>query len=123
MRCFLAFLFLVACDGGGGGYDVGPEPDASQFPPPSNVTCLAWPTTDAGDAGDAAEAVDAGNPCPPPPSTCADKGWLVYYDDGRCVPGNTCVWDTLFRPCNGGCSENGCVQIFTASVEPHLASP
>jgi hypothetical protein len=128
MRYFMmSCLIFVGCDGGGGGgIDPGPEPAASQFPAPSNVKCAEHAEAGISDAGEGGDAMtltfDASDPCAPPTSVCANTGWLVYYDNGRCVAG-TCTWDTLFQSCNHGCYTDGCRNIFTASTEPHLNAP
>jgi len=68
-------------------------PDANKYPPPT-VSC----------APD-----DAGAVCAPPPSSCADQHWIVYYDDGQCV-NNQCEWTTKFFDCHGNdrCEQGRC---------------
>ncbi len=73
-----------------------PEPDGG-FDPPS-VACSLM------DAGDAAV-------CSMPPSVCANKDWLVYYDHGHCVNG-LCAWTKHVYECN--CSKGSCASVITA---------
>jgi len=81
-------------------------PDANKYPPPT-VSC----------APD-----DAGAVCAPPPSSCADQHWIVYYDDGQCVK-NQCTWTTQFFNCRGDdpCYGGGCN--YSGETAPYTYGP
>jgi hypothetical protein len=63
-------------------------------------------------------AADDGGLCPLPPSTCADRRWLVYYDNGQCVSGQ-CTWGKRYLDCGTiGCFFGACQYPPTAQAAP-----
>jgi hypothetical protein len=100
----------VAVDAGVG---VGARPDATVHPPDGLVAPPA-PAIVCGNS-------DSPEACPLPPEVCAldgdcdasadpgacqTSGWLVYYDNPRCVDGR-CVTDPHFYQCQDHFCHNG----------------
>lgn len=83
------------------GNGIGCIVPAPTAPPPPKVDCDEDATQDAA-------------LCAPPPSVCAvskspaaDRGWLVYYDNGVCMAGQ-CVWQARDLYCPNGCFSGTC---------------
>jgi hypothetical protein len=94
-------------------------PDADPSLPPDMVAAAPPEVACTGSA-------DAGVECDLPPSTCAlpagcdadlatcmlYSGWIVYYENGRCVAGR-CVWDQRYFQCENTsrCTQGACMSI------------
>jgi hypothetical protein len=85
----------------------GDAPDA--MPPAPVVRCGVATSPDDAALDDA----DASDPCDPPPSTCADRFWLVYFTNGTCVRG-MCLFEEKTLLCSDGCENGGCLPGLTA---------
>jgi hypothetical protein len=80
----------------------GDAPDA--MPPAPRLRCGVRTSPVDGALADADAATE---PCDPPPSTCADRYWLVYFTNGTCVRG-TCFFEEKALLCPEGCENGGC---------------
>jgi hypothetical protein len=77
-----------------------------------DATNLDGPGPDPAPVACAAVAAEAGS-CPFPHSVCADRSWLVFYDNPRCIA-DSCAWDKRYLDCgNVGCFAGQCQPPFT----------
>lgn len=110
----LALAFIAACGPGERDHEGAPlKLDAARIdtPVPVDSPPRPQPSVDAGAPPTLSCGEDAGA-CEPPPSTCLDSNYLLYYTGGTCTAG-TCELITNLLYCPGGCSNGGCQGGFT----------
>jgi hypothetical protein len=106
------------------GPDVALEPGSPDANPALPATLVVVPPPEVSCTGQ----VDAAVECDLPLSTCAvpsgctgdlascmaRSGWLVYYENPRCVD-RRCVWDQAYFQCESGsyCSKGACSPLIT----------